>query len=134
MMLRHSLLVAALALIAACDQDPNEPTGTALVRFVNAAPGTEPLDVFSGSTALATGMTYGAVSACVEVPVGRKMDFKVGSNTVATLPVSFQPNARHVVVLTRSAQGLAGVLPPRNTSAPGRRRRATSSSTRANGR
>jgi len=120
MMLRRSFLIAALAVVAACDGDPNEPTGTALVRFVNAAPSTEPLNVLSGSPTLASAMTYGGVSACVEVPLGRPVTFQLNGSTVATLPVGFlQPNARNVVVLTGGSQGRAPVVLPRNASAPG---------------
>ena len=119
MMLRRSFLIATLALVAACDEDPNEPTGTALIRFVNAAPGAEPLNVVSGSTTLASGMTYGGVSACVEVPVGRPVNFQAAGGTVSTLPPGFlQANSRNVVVLTAGAT-LLPIVAPQNSAAPG---------------
>lgn len=119
MMLRRSLAFAALALAVACDSDPNEPTGTALIRFVNAAPAAEPLDVVSGSTTLVNDMTYGGVSACTEVPVGRTVNFQVGGATVSSLPPGFLvANSRNVVVLT-AGTALLPIVAPRNTGNPG---------------
>jgi hypothetical protein len=103
--MRYSLIpVIALAVMAACDDDPIGTQQTARVRIVNAANTNATVSAFRGSAQLGADVAFQAASACntITVPTGQHViSFRnPGSATqVASVQHTFVANRDYLVVL-----------------------------------
>lgn len=108
---RTSLLTAAtalctLSLLAACGSDNNStnPSGTSMIRVVNASSSTTGLNANTGSTSLSSGLNFqntNMAASCISIPSGSQtINFTNGTSTtgIGSVTYNFLPGQAYTVV------------------------------------
>lgn len=106
----HLVLAAILSLATvACSDDPVSPPHEAQVRFVNAAPGSDDVDLRAATTTVATDIDFGSATPdyAIIAPGAVALDARIDATSLATLQGAFTSGGAYTVVLTKRAAGAA---------------------------